>query len=362
MQQINVSVASHYVLMLAAYFVSPAATASPQDAFESAQPFQPRYVEVDEFNMGPPWLFDRREPSPGLLNGGFYDPDSIYRHHGGGIGTTHHVDGPYRHHDMGHAYYDDPASMKRFHGLGDGGAQRRGQYHYRRHFIEKYWYERGSSCFPCVPLVPGPPPHDARHRDNPSSRPPVTQPSSPPIFFYEPPGGEQVEPIPLEEIPNRTWVMLNEGDAESAMLMFAIDAARSPENVDAKVGFAIASAMTGRHDRAAMVMCDALDVDGDALDRPEIGPALRSRIARLAAGLDDDVHNANDDGVLVASLHALGGQLDQARNELAMVFDTHPDDSLAMVLAQFLDDAESRRMAAAHDFAADVLMMLPRSR
>jgi hypothetical protein len=358
MLRINASVVTLAPSILIACVVGSRAMALPQDGIDAVEPFQPRYVEVDEFNMGAPWLFDRREPSPGLLNGGFYDPHSIYRHHGGGIGTTQHYEGPYRHHDIGHAYYDDPSSMKRFHGLGDGGAQRRGRYDYRRYFLNKYWYDRGSTCHSCMPFVESPPPHDVRYRTSPTI-PPVTQPARPPMFFYEPPGDDEVEPIPLEDVPNRTWVMLNEGDAESAVVLFAIDAARSPENVEAKVGFAVASAMIGKGDRAALVMRDALQIDAKALDRPEISKELRTRIASLATGLEVDPCG---DRFLIASLLALAGETADARQILAQIAETHAAGAAAVALRRQIDAAESRRLAAAEDFAADVLMMLTHAR
>jgi hypothetical protein len=302
----------------------------------------------------PAWMYDAPRPSPGFVSGGVIDPFSLRRHHGLGEGNHHQLGGVFRHHGPGHAYYDWPAcetpAVYRFHGLGDGGAYRKG---FAQLAPQRFWwraYEPGPiddsahQCEPApaiqppaVPVMPRPAP--AAPRDE-----------TPADIWVRVPDretGAVTRSIPLRLVDREPWDLIADGRPKRARTIFAMQAIRDPGDGMCRVGYAIASAMAGTHRKAVFSMREALRLDPEALAALRIDPGLALRLDELATVYDvptnqlEGIETERDRLVILVALHQLRGDREAAIAALAPLEQAEP--AIAGTLERIIAESSSQR-------------------
>jgi hypothetical protein len=111
------------------------------------------------------------------------------------------------------------------------------------------------------------------------------------------------------------WSALLAGEGRDAMKTFAIEAERHPQRGLPKVGFALAAAMAGDHDRAYWAMRRALRYDAAALTRAPLDPALRERLYAWASEQADRAESQRNGGAafMAAAYALIAGEHEEAQ-------------------------------------------------
>jgi len=122
-----------------------------------------------------------------------------------------------------------------------------------------------------------------------------------------------VRDVSGEEGPG--WSALLAGEGRDAMKAFAIEAERHPQRGLPKVGFALAAAMAGDHDRAYWAMRRALRYDADALAQAPLDPALREQLYDWATEQAERAEQQRNGGAafMAAAYAYLAGEHEEAR-------------------------------------------------
>lgn len=121
------------------------------------------------------------------------------------------------------------------------------------------------------------------------------------VVSREPDGG----PDSVEAGLAPGWRLLAEGRPDRAMIIFARAADRSPYEGQPKVGYSIACALMGDHEKAEWAMRRALRIDPEVVQHTPATGAMKRRLMNLAARYERG-DSAGDAFMLASVQHALG--------------------------------------------------------
>ena len=117
------------------------------------------------------------------------------------------------------------------------------------------------------------------------------------------------------------WAQLAQGDARAALRSFANLAPESPRKAGPKVGYALALAELGRHDKAAWAMRRALRIDSEGVGYLAVPQPVHEHLGDLAETYHHHAERSSSADALfmAATLHYLRDEPKQAHALLAHV-------------------------------------------
>lgn len=119
-------------------------------------------------------------------------------------------------------------------------------------------------------------------------------------------------PVALEDLAG--WSHLSGGYSERALEVFAAQAAAYPGAGAPKVGYALSSALSGRHSRAIWAMRRAFRIDPYGASEVAIDAPTRDRLRELVGHYETGRgYRDSDDAFMGAALHYMLGQTHAAR-------------------------------------------------
>jgi hypothetical protein len=139
-------------------------------------------------------------------------------------------------------------------------------------------------------------------------------------YYIERPVVQSAPRVYVPPPPRDGWSLLTTGEYDAARGRFAIEAQQG--SARANVGYALASALAGRHGDAAWAMRKALNQDALALG--SVPPELRPRLDALAGDYNSGAAKlifGDDRWFMTAAIEYLRGNSDAARAALARAKD-----------------------------------------
>lgn len=120
------------------------------------------------------------------------------------------------------------------------------------------------------------------------------------------PSQEVKDEVPTDERIAKAWELLESGRLNQAQGYFAFAAAKSPENAEAKLGYALVSMRLGESERATWSAGRALELDEGALASLEFGTEAQMAFADLLTALE-----VEDDALAARLGEAVPGVFDE---------------------------------------------------
>ncbi len=186
---------------------------------------------------------------------------------------------------------------------GHGGHGYRHSYGYGHRGYGGYGYSHSYRAYPYYGYGYSRPYYGSRAYDS-SYREPVVVRSVPSRDY--PDSSASVAPSTTVVADQAAWDRLAEGQHASALSQFADAAQRHPDTGLPKLGYALAAAANGDHERAVWAMRRALAADAEALHYAPLDERSRALVDTLAARYTDgtvaDV-GASDAAFMAAALH-----------------------------------------------------------
>lgn len=140
------------------------------------------------------------------------------------------------------------------------------------------------------------------------------------------------------------WARLEAGHYSEASSAFAGEAQRHPTKGAPKVGYALAAAATGDHQRGAWAMRRAFRIDADAAHYITLTESLRPRIEQILNRYQDTLDSSgydHDTAFMVGALHYLLGNADSARTSIEAAFRNGDRTPSTINLRSLIDQRQS---------------------
>lgn len=137
------------------------------------------------------------------------------------------------------------------------------------------------------------------------------------------------------------WDRLAEGQHASALSQFADAAQRHPETGLPKLGYALASAANGNHERAVWAMRRALATDAEALHYAPLDDRTRVLVDMLAARYTDGTVaevGASDTAFMAAALHYIRHDNAAAARQIDLAMENGDRSDSAIRLEKMIQD------------------------